>query len=126
MMNKTQLKIINFIMCLSTIAFMMPIEVRAMDSPKDGYIEEFPVPGNSDTVITDNYGTINYAKTGGAISYNFYLINNLEGATVGENQYSGTIKENYGNVGIIVGVFAFATAATAGFFAFSRKRRGKI
>lgn len=106
MMNKKRLKIINFILCLAIIAFLLPIEALAMDSPEGGYIEEFPVPGNDDTVITNNYGTVNYAKTGGCISYNYYKINNLEGATVGENKDTGVIdtfingrvENNYGTI----------------------------
>ncbi|MBP9995916.1 MAG: hypothetical protein KBT19_01410 [Lachnospiraceae bacterium] len=50
---------------------MMPVEAVAMDNPTNGYIEEFPVPGNPDTVITENNGTINFAKSPGTISYNF-------------------------------------------------------
>ena len=84
----------------------MPIEALAMESPEGGYIEEFPVPGNDDTVITNNYGTVNYAKTGGRISYNYYQIKNLEGATLGENKdtgvidifLSGRVENNYGTI----------------------------
>ena len=109
MMNKKRLKIINFILCLAIIALLMPIEALAMESPEGGYIEEFPVPGNDDTVITNNYGTVNYAKTGGRISYNYYQIKNLEGATLGENKdtgvidifLSGRVENNYGTINIV-------------------------
>ncbi len=99
MVNEKKFRIVNFIMCLTVIAFMMPVEAVAMDNPTNGYIEEFPVPGNPDTVIAENNGTINFAKSPGTISYNFFCINNLEGATVGENKYSATIdKFNAGRV----------------------------
>lgn len=121
-MNKNLLKIFNFIMCLTIIAFMIPIEALAMDSPIDGHIEEFPVPGNQDTVIVDNYGTINYAKTGGQISYNHYHINNLEGAIVGENEdtgvidvfVSGRVDNNYGTINYVNNTASIGTNAPNG------------
>lgn len=122
MVNKYQLKIINFILCLDIIAFAMPIKALAMDSPTGKSIEEFPVPGNSDTVIVDNYGTINFAKSGGDIAYNFYRINNLEGAIVGENKSEGTIdifisgrvENNYGTINKVNNTASIGTNAPGG------------
>lgn len=117
MVNKKYLKIINFILCLVLVVFMMPIGSFAMDSPKGGYINVFPVPGKSDTVITDNYGTIDYAKSNGTISYNYHIINNLEGATVGENKStgkivnfaSGRVENNYGTINKVTNTASVGT-----------------
>lgn len=122
MVNKKQLRIINFIMCLAITAFTMPIEAVAMDSPTGSYIAEFPMPGNPDTVITDNYGTIDYAKTYGSISYNYYLIKNLEGATVGENKsggiidqfIAGRVENNYGTINKVNNTASVGTNAPSG------------
>lgn len=122
MMNKRWIKNLNFILCMAILVFLMPAETLAMDSPAGGYIEQFPVPGDTDTVITNNYGTINYAKTQGFISYNYYLINNLEGATVGENKNSGTINNfvagrvdnNYGTINKVNNTASIGTNTLSG------------
>lgn len=122
MKNKNRLRVINFILCLAIFAFAIPIEALAMDNPESGYIEVFPVPGDPDTVIVENYGTINYAKTGGSISYNFHIINNLEGATVGENKSGGTIgsfvngrvENNFGTINKVTNSASVGTNTSDG------------
>ena len=122
MMKKKQLKFVKFILCVTISAFMMQTEALAMDSPTGGFIEVFPVPGNPDTAITNNYGTINYAKTNGSISYNYNLIIHLEGATVGENKSTGTIDQfaagrvenNYGTINRINNTASVGTNTPGG------------
>ena len=121
-MKKKQLKIVKLILCLTISAFMMPVEALAMDNPTGGNISVFPVPGNPDTVIKDNYGTINYAKSRGVISYNHYHINHLEGATVGENKSTGIVDEfasgrvenNYGTINKITNTASVGTNTPGG------------
>lgn len=122
MVKRNRLKSLNFILCLALVVLMMPIGSLAMDSPKDGYIEVFPVPGNSDTVIVDNYGTVNYAKSEGKIRYNYHRINNLEGATVDENKstglidnfVSGRVENNYGTINKVTNTASVGTNTPGG------------
>lgn len=122
MVNKKQLKFLYCILCIALLGFMMPAEILALDNPDGGYIEVFPAPGTSDSVITDNYGTVNYAKTGGTISYNYNRINHLEGAVVGENKSTGIIdsfengrvENNYGIINKVTNSASVGTNTLSG------------